>query len=298
MIDFFSKLVDSVFIFNKPANRLYFLYLISSLIIVFLFSKEGRKIFSKKYWLHQSAVFDYKIFLFNQFLKILVIIPLMFSVFQVSSLMLSFLYQVFGNVKALVVSDQNLVWIFTITSFVLNDFARFFMHFLMHKIPVLWNFHRTHHTATVLTPFTLFRNHPVEVLLSQFRNLISYSLISTIFLFLFNKQVGGVDILGVNIFGFAFNFIGSNLRHSHIFLGYGPLEYFFISPAQHQIHHARASKFYDKNFGVAIALWDFIFGSLVISKKIEMTSFGVDELETHHTFNSQVIRPIKNLFLL
>src|SRR4029453_5732873 len=36
-----------------------------------------------------------------------------------------------------------------------------FNHWLSHKVPLLWEFHKVHHNAEVLTPLTNFRVHPV-----------------------------------------------------------------------------------------------------------------------------------------
>jgi len=61
--------------------------------------------------------------------------------------------------------------------------------------------------------------------------------------------------------GFLFNALGANLRHSHIWLSFGSLERWFISPAQHQIHHSSAEADRDINFGTCLAIWDRLFGS-------------------------------------
>ena len=33
-----------------------------------------------------------------------------------------------------------------------------------HKIPALWEFHKVHHSAEVMTPLTELRQHPVEII--------------------------------------------------------------------------------------------------------------------------------------
>ncbi len=38
-------------------------------------------------------------------------------------------------------------------------------HFAMHRIPALWEFHKVHHSAEVLTPLTEWRQHPLELML-------------------------------------------------------------------------------------------------------------------------------------
>ena len=71
-------------------------------------------------------------------------------------------------------------------------------------------------------------------------------------------------------------FFGANLRHSHVKLKYPSfLEYIFISPYQHQIHHSINKHHYDKNMGSKLAIWDFIFGTLILSKETSRIRFGV-----------------------
>jgi len=41
-------------------------------------------------------------------------------------------------------------------------------------VPFLWEFHKVHHSANVLTPITAFRVHPVDTWL--FANMILWSL--------------------------------------------------------------------------------------------------------------------------
>ena len=78
------------------------------------------------------------------------------------------------------------------------------------------------------------------------------------------------------IFVFIFNILGSNLRHSHVGIRYWKwVEYIFISPGQHQLHHSIDLRHYDKNFGVALAIWDLMFGSLAFSEKKEH-KFGLN----------------------
>ena len=51
------------------------------------------------------------------------------------------------------------------------ELAYWFGHFLFHRIPALWEFHKVHHSAEVMTTFTELRQHPVEIL--AFMNLIA-----------------------------------------------------------------------------------------------------------------------------
>jgi sterol desaturase/sphingolipid hydroxylase (fatty acid hydroxylase superfamily) len=70
------------------------------------------------------------------------------------------------------------------------------------------------------------------------------------------------------------NIAGSNLRHSQLPLSYWPwLQKILISPAQHQWHHNRTGA--DQNYGSILAIWDWWFGSLRITRYDDPFDFGV-----------------------
>jgi sterol desaturase/sphingolipid hydroxylase (fatty acid hydroxylase superfamily) len=291
-----NKLFTSVWLFDQPHARLFYINIITALVLAFIFVKRKSwkekvsALFNKELWLHPSAVVDYKLYFFNAFFKVLLIAPWMITSFTISVYFMKGMFWLFPDYEAPRLGMQTLLVIFTILSFVINDFFRFYMHYLMHMNSFLWKFHRTHHSAEVLTPVSLYRAHPVEVILAQVRNALAAGLSAGLFTFFFQKQVGGLDILGVNIIGFLFNLCGSNLRHSHIWIGFGPLEYIFISPAQHQIHHAKDKKYYDTNFGIVLSIWDWMFKTCVLSKGNEVSEFGVEGTK-EQTLKSELLRP-------
>ena len=51
----------------------------------------------------------------------------------------------------------------------------------MHKIPLLWEIHKTHHSARVLTPITIFRTHPLEGLIFVIRSAITQGIVIALF---------------------------------------------------------------------------------------------------------------------
>ncbi|MGB0506780.1 MAG: sterol desaturase family protein [Pikeienuella sp.] len=158
--------------------------------------------------------------------------------------------------------------------------------------------HKTHHSATTLTPITVYRMHPLEGVLYALRSVAAQGLTIAVFFFLFGGKVDLYTIIGVNVLAFLFHVTGSNLRHSHINISYWPwLERVRISPAQHQIHHSLAEEHYDKNFGAALAVWDWLFGSLHLSEPERELSFGLEESEMSHPSNLLFIylQPMKEI---
>ncbi|HEY1078524.1 MAG TPA: sterol desaturase family protein [Bdellovibrio sp.] len=285
-----TRLQKLLFQFDEPTSRLYHVNIVSSLLlillVVFVMGRKQKRplvvtmrqwIFRKRYWWNHSTKQDYWIYFLNALFKSFLFVPLFEGSFQVSQAVIRFLVR-FNDGELLNLSVTTTALLaFTFITFVWDDFLRFFQHWVMHKVPALWEFHKLHHSARVLTPVTLYRSHPVESILAILRNSISLGVALGVFIFLFGSSFSLWTLLGINGFGFIFNLVGANLRHSHIPLGFGTFERFLISPIQHQIHHSKQVKHYDKNFGVSLAVWDWLFGSLAFSKEAGNLKFGLNE---------------------
>ena len=59
----------------------------------------------------------------------------------------------------------------------------------MHKWPILWALHKVHHSATVLTPMTVFRTHPLEGIIFSLRSSLTQAISISSFVFLFGDVV-------------------------------------------------------------------------------------------------------------
>ena len=82
---------------------------------------------------------------------------------------------------------------------------------------------------------------------------------------------------------FLFNIFGANLRHSHIWFSWGDkLENWFISPAQHQVHHSDNPKHFDTNLGSALAVWDRLGGTLIKASEAGKINIGVGKYDAKH----------------
>lgn len=165
----------------------------------------------------------------------------------------------------------------TLALALVSDLATYVVHRLHHAVPWLWEFHKVHHSAEVLSPLTIFRKHPVFDLCSRMLKALLVGPLMGLVFALFAGPVGVWTAMGTNAVYAAFHLGGAGLRHSHVWVSYGPLvEHVFISPAQHQIHHSREPRHWDRNFGQVFALWDWIFGSLYVPRGREEFRLGVD----------------------
>ena len=247
-------------------------------------------LFPKKIWLSKSAFVDYSLFCFNSLVKIVLIGPYIIFGFYIAFYTDEFLTVTFGFPKESIGITQTLVF-YTIVLTVLNDLFSYIIHLGMHKLPFLWEFHKIHHSATSLNPLTQYRIHPFELIINNIRSILIFGLVTGLFDYLSAHQIDKLVFLGVNVFHFIFLLLGANLRHSHVKLKYPKfLEHILISPFQHQIHHSNNPKHFSKNMGSKFALWDWMLGTLVLSKSVGRISFGADK------DNSKFDSLFKNLF--
>lgn len=270
----------------EPAKRIYWGCLLSSLALASIITAvhagrfdvkdQLRQLFDKRYWLTKSTAVDVCLMFVNNAIRVVVLAPAIGGRLAGTLVVGGFLQSRLGDAPTI-----DLPWIvigsvFSLSFFIAEDASRFFLHFAMHRFRPLWRFHRAHHSAEILTPLTLFRVHPIEHFLYFIRGVVIFALVTGFFVWLFGRNLATFDILGVGLFGFLFNLAGSNLRHSHVWLSFGRFESWFVSPAQHQLHHSRHHG--HVNLGSALAIWDRMMGTWLLAAKKQELEFGlVDE---------------------
>ena len=290
--------------FANPKKRVFVGYLFLALLIAFVWLLVIKRsslrsafaaIFDKRVFFSRSSTADYKIFVINRVVT-LFISPLLLTQLAIATTIWFALHEV-DFLRAGQFADANkavVVGLFSVTLFIADDLTKYLMHRWMHRWPMLWAIHKVHHSATTLTPVTVYRVHPLEGVLYGLRSAVAQGVTMSVFVFLFGGAVDLYTVVGVNVLVFIFHVTGSNLRHSHIQISYWPwLERLFISPAQHQIHHSVAVEHHDKNFGAALAIWDWAFGSLHLSEPERRLTFGLDAKENADDANltSIYLRP-------
>lgn len=299
MMEYLSRIKDAIlYPFAFPLltqERFHIVYLLSSLLIAYLlfrhqghpagketFKKFLSHCFPKSIYRHRSSILDYGYFFAYKFLFFLAIVPFILSSGAVSTALLSWLKQSFGTPGGFYVSNR--LWLdvfFTLFYFIIADLSLFITHYASHKIPLLWEFHKVHHSAEVLTPLTVYRMHPLDDVLTLSVGAIMTGSADAFFHYFFPQHPKIVTVMGLNVFFFLYYLLGYNLRHSHIWLSYGPVfSHFLISPAQHQIHHSKDLKHYDKNFGFIFAFWDHWTGSLYIPENKMALELGLSRNES------------------
>ena len=149
-------------------------------------------------------------------------------------------------------------------------------HFMMHKIPALWEFHKVHHSAEVLTPLTEWRQHPLELALFPILMGGASCLVQGPMVWYFGETSQIVNPMTANYISMAFWYTILHLRHSELpFYATGLLGHIIQAPAHHQVHHSTNPKHFDKNLGYCLSVFDWLFGTLYVPRKGEKFSYGL-----------------------
>jgi sterol desaturase/sphingolipid hydroxylase (fatty acid hydroxylase superfamily) len=256
----------------------------------------ARALFPRRIVRHKSNRADIGYLLFNVFLSGIVFGWAVLAYQVISNGLIAALVTIFGPVapSALpaIVSRGGV----TVLLFLGYELGYWFNHWLSHKVPLLWEFHKVHHTAEVLTPVTNFRVHPVYSWI--FANILAFSaaVASGLGNYLFGNTSYQYAISDTNLILVIFIHTYVHLQHSHMWIAFtGALGRVFVSPAHHQVHHSGNPKHFNKNFGSCLALWDWMFGTLYVpQRQRESLTFGFPGRADAHTFKGEVIEPFVN----
>jgi sterol desaturase/sphingolipid hydroxylase (fatty acid hydroxylase superfamily) len=231
---------------------------------------------SAVFW-HPSARVDYRFYLVNavflSYVRLSVRVSGFVSLLHVSDVVRSWCQGVIGSAAGSPGLPAQVLY--TLALVLALDFAKFLAHFLQHKVPVLWEFHKVHHSAEVLTPVTNFRLHPVDVIVEQFLAALAGGLVVGVFASMYPAGVAELTILNIGAIHF-FYFLAANLRHSHIPLHFGwRLSHVFSSPYMHQLHHSSEARHWDRNYALIFSFWDWLFRCLYVPRGREQFKLGL-----------------------
>jgi sterol desaturase/sphingolipid hydroxylase (fatty acid hydroxylase superfamily) len=156
--------------------------------------------------------------------------------------------------------------------FVLLDFVQWATHILLHKYPLLWRFHKVHHSVKEMGFAAHLRYHWMENIFYKPLKVFAVMLL------------GGFEPEQAYIVHFIAITIG-HINHSNVKITWGPFKYIFNNPVMHLYHHSLVlpEGKYGVNFGISLSLWDYIFKTNYIpedSGNVELGFPGDDTFPT------------------
>lgn len=161
----------------------------------------------------------------------------------------------------------NNPWLYALVAIAVIDGLYYILHRLQHAIPLLWRFHKVHHTEPAINITTSHRSHFLEAPL-QFVVVLSLAL----FILGYNQE----GLIYAQIATKFFSYFG----HLDIRLFLGPLSGVVVGPQYHRLHHSITRLEQDSNFAQVLPLWDWIGRTYRRPQPGEFPDTGVEGCES------------------
>ena len=149
-------------------------------------------------------------------------------------------------------------------SVLLLDYTLFIWHYLTHKAPFLWRFHKPHHADLDMDATTALRFHAGELLLSV------------------PWRAAQVRLLGISPLGLAIwqtlTLMEIMFHHSNLQLPFGlerRLCRVIVTPRMHGIHHSIVNKETNSNWSTIFSWPDYLHRTLRLNVPQQMITIGI-----------------------
>ena len=159
-------------------------------------------------------------------------------------------------------------------AFVCIDLASYWNHRLNHSINIFWNRHVVHHSSEEFN------------LACALRQSISNNIIGFGALFLIPAALFGVPSKIIILLA-PLHLFAQFWYHTQHIGKLGWLEYVFVTPSQHRVHHAINEEYVDKNLSAVFCVWDRIFGTF--QEELDAVPCIYGSLKPVQTWNPIVI---------
>ena len=167
-----------------------------------------------------------------------------------------------------------------VLAFLLLDAWNYGWHRLNHRFPILWRFHRIHHSDPVMDVSTATRFHLGEIAISATLRLPLIPIL-------------GVPIEGLILYDVVL-LLATQFHHANLSLP-GKIDrllrYALVSPNTHKLHHSREKRETDSNYASVLSLWDRWFRTYREKKDCRSIRFGLD------SFNGDERQSLSNLWM-
>ena len=220
------------------------------------------------------------------------------------------------------------MWAVLLLGFVVRDFVQWWTHRLLHSVDRLWEFHKVHHSVEQMGFAAHLRYHWMETIVYRSIEylplaLLGIGLYDFFIIHIFTLTVGHYNhsnitvsgkitglLLGlaigllISIGAFDINLLGSDISVSGVLfvmlisaaVGYfllgSVMKILFNHPEMHIWHHAHdlpEDKKKGVNFGLTLAIWDYIFGTVYMphsGRDVRLGFPGIEHFPT--TFKNQI----------
>lgn len=189
------------------------------------------------------------------------------------------------------------LWAVLLIGFLVRDFVQWWIHRLLHRSDRLWEFHKVHHSVQEMGFAAHLRYHWMENVVYRTLEylplaLLGIGLYDFFIIHIFTLAWGHYNHSNIRVSGYVTGgilgalvgvMLANSLLEVQLFTDPGPwakgaivftgitagsvllgrcMKYLFNSPEMHIWHHAYElpeERYYGVNFGLTLALWDYLF---------------------------------------
>ncbi len=148
-------------------------------------------------------------------------------------------------------------------AFLLAELCGYWAHRATHTVPVLWRFHRVHHSIEEMDWLAAGRLHPIDQAFTR------SCVVLPIVALGFTRATFGAFLV---LMTFQALFIHANVRFR-----FGPLRWLISTPEFHHWHHSGDPAAYNSNFAGELPVLDLLFGTLHLPAGKRPDSYGIAE---------------------
>lgn len=151
--------------------------------------------------------------------------------------------------------------------FLFTDFMWYWYHRFGHEVNLFWSVHVVHHQSDDF-------NFTVSARITVLQALARCLFWSVLPLIGFPPEMIAVLLLIHGTYPF--------FTHTQLIGKLGWVEYIFVTPSHHRVHHSSNPQYLDKNYGDVLIIWDKLFGTFALEK--EEPVYGLTKPLNSHSF--------------
>jgi sterol desaturase/sphingolipid hydroxylase (fatty acid hydroxylase superfamily) len=156
-------------------------------------------------------------------------------------------------------------WVQIVAGFAITTVGGYAGHRAAHEVPMLWRFHRVHHSIRDLDWLAANHLHPLDETFNRSAAVLPLYALG------FGRLSLGAFLILITVQAI---FIHANVR-----MNFGPVRWLIATPQFHHWHHAREPQAYNTNYAGEFPALDALFGTLYLPANCWPAHYGVNETE-------------------
>jgi len=156
-------------------------------------------------------------------------------------------------------------WVQIVAGFAITTVGGYAGHRAAHEVPLLWRFHRVHHSIRDMDWLAANHLHPLDETFGRSAAVLPLYALG------FGRVSLGAFVILITVQAI---FIHANVR-----MNFGPVRWLIATPQFHHWHHAREPRAYNTNYAGEFPILDALFGTLYLPADRWPAQYGIDESE-------------------